>query len=309
MGRIAAIVNRSHNRYYGDKVGFFGFFHCENNVETSRALFIEVENFLKTKGLTAIRGPYNPSVNEECGLLTDSFELPPFIGMPWNPSYYESLVLDANFVSVRKLYAYLLSIATPLPARVTRIAHRIAAAKGWKFRSMNMRKLEEELPLIQRLYNVTLDRNWGFVPVLAEDLLAAAKGLKRVADPEMIHFAEKNGEPAGFAMCLPNLNQLLAKTKKTPPGILRLLHLFWLIRTQRPNQCRLAILGVVPTYRARGINAWLFYEQLSRAKGRYQTGELSWIEESNQEIIENIEMMGGTKYRTYHLYEKLVGHV
>ncbi len=305
-GRIAAIINHSHNRYYGDRVGFFGFFDCENNLETSRALFAETEKFLKEESLTHIRGPYNPSVNDECGLLTDSFHLPSYIGMPWNPEYYEKLILDAGLISVRKLYAYLLSMAVPMPERVTRITQRITRQSGWILRSINMRKLKEELATIHRLYNVTLNRNWGFVPIALEDLLAAADGLKMAANPDIINFAEKDGESAGFSVCLPNLNELLAKTKKTPPGILRLLHLFWLIKTQRPKGCRLAILGVSPTYRDRGISAWLFHEQLARTKKHYETAELSWIEESNQEIIRNIEMMGGKKYRTYQIYEKML---
>ena len=307
IGRIAAIANRSHNNYYGDRVGFFGFFDCENNPETSRALFAEAEKFLKGEGLTHVRGPYNPSINEECGLLVDSFEFPAFVGMPWNPPYYEKLILDVGFQVVRKLYAYLLSIAVPMPPRVERITHRISQRGGWKFRSINLRKLKEELTIIHRLYNLTLDRNWGFVPIALEDLQATAQGLQLIADPQIINFAEKNDEPIGFAVSFPNINDLLAKTKKTPAGFLRLLHLFWLIKTQRPKRLRLAILGVIPSYRARGVDAWLFYEQLARAKKMgYETAELSWIEESNLEIIRSIEVMGGEKYRTYHLYEKLL---
>ncbi|PWU09724.1 MAG: hypothetical protein C5B47_03025 [Verrucomicrobia bacterium] len=306
-GRIAGIVNRSHNNYYGDKVGFFGFFACEENLETSRALFAEVEKFLKEKGLTHIRGPYNPSVNEECGLLVDSFQCAPFIGMPWNPSYYEKLVLDNGFQVVRRLYAYLLSTSVPMPKRVERVTQRIARRGSWTIRPMNLSKLKEEIAIIHRLYNETLNRNWGFVPIALEDLETATQELKLIADPQIINFVEKDGEPVGFAVCFPNINDLLAKTKKTPAGILRSLHLLGLIKTQRPKHSRLAILGVAPAYRDRGINAWLFYEQLMRAKkGGYESTELSWIEENNQEIIRGIELMGGKKYRTYHLYEKML---
>ncbi len=39
VGRIAAIINRSHNAYYKDRTGFFGFFDCENNFSTAKELF------------------------------------------------------------------------------------------------------------------------------------------------------------------------------------------------------------------------------------------------------------------------------
>jgi len=36
VGRIAAIVNRTHNEFHGDRVGFWGFFECENDAETAQ---------------------------------------------------------------------------------------------------------------------------------------------------------------------------------------------------------------------------------------------------------------------------------
>ncbi len=46
-------------------------------------------------------------------------------------------------------------------------------------RSFDMKRLDEELRLAHKLYNVTLDRNWGFVPISLEDLLASADDLRR----------------------------------------------------------------------------------------------------------------------------------
>ena len=38
VGRIAAIIDRNHNRFHEEKAGFFGFFECVNDVEVARAL-------------------------------------------------------------------------------------------------------------------------------------------------------------------------------------------------------------------------------------------------------------------------------
>ena len=38
--------------------------------------------------LTKLAGPYNFSVNEECGLLIDGFDTPPYIMMPHGKPYY-----------------------------------------------------------------------------------------------------------------------------------------------------------------------------------------------------------------------------
>ncbi len=56
VGRVAAIINRSHNQRYGDTVGFFGFFECEDDEQTAAALLARAEDFLKSRGCTSMRG-------------------------------------------------------------------------------------------------------------------------------------------------------------------------------------------------------------------------------------------------------------
>jgi 8-amino-7-oxononanoate synthase len=75
VGRIAAIINKSHNELYNDKVGFFGFFESVNNQEVANALLDTAKDWLKSKGMTAIRGPISPSINDEVGMLVDGFDI------------------------------------------------------------------------------------------------------------------------------------------------------------------------------------------------------------------------------------------
>ncbi len=93
---MAAIRNRTHNAYWNDRVGFFGFFACEENADTAKALLAQVEKTLFKLNCDTIRGPYNPSINEECGLLTMGHNEPPSISMPWNPAYYAGLLESAS---------------------------------------------------------------------------------------------------------------------------------------------------------------------------------------------------------------------
>src|ERR1700760_3364823 len=51
-GRIAAILNNSHNEYNQVNDGFFGFFDCINDQETASLLFNEAAKWLKNKGVT-----------------------------------------------------------------------------------------------------------------------------------------------------------------------------------------------------------------------------------------------------------------
>jgi hypothetical protein len=304
VGRIAAIINRSHNERYSDKTGFFGFFECENDPATAAALFGKVEEVLRAAGMDRIRGPYNPSINDECGMLAERFDLPPVIGLTWNPEYYLTLLAGAGFLPVRVLHGMNLPMhRLPQPARLARIVERIAVRSKLKMRTMDISRLPEELKIVREVYNATLERNWGFVPISMEDLLGAADDIRAIADPKLLLIAEMDGREAGVAITLPNFNEILAKVKKTPHW-LRLPHILFLMKTQKINSCRQTVLGVVPGFRDRGLHAWLIHEQFVRAQERYDNAALGWMEDTNTEILKNCEVVGGEYERTWKIFEK-----
>lgn len=308
VGRIAAIVNRAHNERYHDKTGFFGFFDCENEPGIAEALFEKAWEVLRSQGLSSIRGPYHPSINDECGLLVRGFEHPPCIGLLWNPDYHQGLLENLDFRTVCKSFGFLLPLhRLEPPARLTRIVERVAKRSSLKLRPIKMDALEEELKIVHEVYNATLERNWGFIPISMDDLLGAADDMRAFADPAMILIAEMKGKNAGVALSLPNINEILALAKKTPHW-LRLPHIFWLLKTHRIQSARQVVYGIAPEHRAvGGLHAWLLYEQFVCAKARFANAALGWIEESNTEILENALLVGGEQQQEWRIYEKVPG--
>jgi len=302
VGRIAAIVNRNHNNYYKDKVGFFGYFDFANDLEVAQALLDRARLELRTRGMDSIRGPYNPSPNDECGMLVDGFETSPMVMMPYNPAYYLDVYDKLGLQPARDLYAFYMSAATAPPERIEKIVKRVLRTTGITVRPINMKKLPEELKILQKLYSVTLDRNWGYVPISLEELEFAADDLKAIADPSFVLIAEKEGVPIGFSLSIPNINELmwLAKSSK---GFLRVLKFIWYLKTRSPKEARVIVMGVTPEFRNKGIAAVFYYETLMRGKKKFIGGEMSWVEENNKEIISAIEVMGGKRYKTYRIYE------
>ena len=82
-GRLLALVNRAHNERYRENRGFFGFFECIEDQEVASGLFDAAREWLAERGMQSIRGPANPSLNYECGLLVDSFDSPPTFMMTY----------------------------------------------------------------------------------------------------------------------------------------------------------------------------------------------------------------------------------
>lgn len=305
VGRIAAIVNRAHNERYSDTTGFFGFFECENNPETARALFEKAAELLRSKGLSVIRGPYNPSINDECGLLTKGFEFEPCIGLTWNPHYYQGLVEGFGFETVNRSFGFLLPLhQLEPPQRLKRIVDRVAKRSRIRLRPIDLNNIEKELEIVHEVYNDTLERNWGFIPITMDDLLGAAADMKAFADPDMILIAEIDGQNAGVALSLPNFNEILGMTKTTPRW-LRLPHIVWLMKTHRINWARQVVYGISPRFRDKsGLHGWLLLEQFVCAKARFDNASLGWIQESNTEILENSRLVGGIERQEWRIYEK-----
>jgi GNAT superfamily N-acetyltransferase len=305
VGRIAAIVHRSHNEFHHDQVGFFGFFDCIDDADVATALLDRAKSELKKRGLNVVRGPYNPTSNDDFGLLTEGFDSSPFVMMPYNPSYYVGLYDKIGLKSVKNFFAFYIASSKQPPERIAKIVERVKRSTGITIRNIDMSRLGEELKIIKELYNVTLDRNWGFVPITMEDLEFAAEDLKAIVDPSMVLIAEKDGKAAGYSMTIPNINELLWKVRKLPP-LLRIIKFVFLLKTKHPREARLAALGIAPEFRNKGIPAVFYYETLIRGKRNYVGGELSWVEENNVEIMKSIEVMGGEKYKTYRIYEQSI---
>jgi hypothetical protein len=287
-------------------VGFFGFFECVNEPDVAQALFEAASGFLRDAGMSTIRGPYNPSINDDCGLLLNGYDKPTVIGLPWNPEYYTVLLDGQGFSKARSLYVMNLPLhRLQPPARFVGIIERLKKRANLATRPFDLSKLDRELDVVCRVYNATLERNWGFVPIAIEDLIDSVGDLRAIADPRLLLIGEASGKSAGVALTLPNFNEILHAARKTPHW-LRLVHIFFLMKTRKIQTCRQSVLGVVPEFRDRGLHAWLIHEQFSEAKKHHVEAMLGWLEDTNAEIIEICKAVGGEKDREWGIFERAI---
>jgi len=106
VGRIAGIVSENHIRTHNDGAGFFGLFESFNDQQIANLLFGAVASFLRTRGLSIMRGPMSMNINDEVGLLIGGFDRSPVIMTPYNPPYYENLSETFGFKKEIDWYAY-----------------------------------------------------------------------------------------------------------------------------------------------------------------------------------------------------------
>jgi hypothetical protein len=193
VGRIAAIQNRLHNDFHGDRVGFFGFFESVPDDQVAAALFDAAADFLRARGLGVMRGPASFSTNDEVGLLVDGFDTPPTLMMPHNPPAYPELLAASGFVKAKDLVVYR-SAGDRLPPRLVEATDRLHKRYQVGTRSLDTARFEDEVALIKRVYNAAWERNWGFVPMTDREIDHLARQLRPVVVPELVPFAERKGE-------------------------------------------------------------------------------------------------------------------
>lgn len=304
VGRIAAIDDRLHNDVHGESITWFGFFEAES-AAIGGALLRAVETHAQHRGSTAVRGPVNPSLHEAAGVLVEGFDDDPYALMAYNPPTYQAFVEGAGYARVKDLYSWALDLRQPLPDRITKIAARVRDRYGITIRPVDLSRFDAELEILKVVYRAAWADNWGFVPPTDDEIRQLAVELKPVADPELVLFAEMDGEPVGCAVSIPDVNQMLKRMN----GRLLPFGLFHFMRRRRIiSRARMLLLGVLPGVRRLGLYPLLIAEAAARGARRgYLRGEVGWTLEDNTLINAGIEAAGGRRSKVYRLYEKPLG--
>jgi hypothetical protein len=302
VGRIAGIIDHHYVEFHQEKVGFFGFFESIHDREVAEVLLSKVGNWLKERGMEKMIGPMNPSTNDECGLLVDGFESSPCLMMPYNPSYYSSLLEGFGLKKAMDLYAYFVEQSTFFKDRLPRITERLVKKEPkLRVRPINLRHMDEELKIIKDIYNHAWSKNWGFVPLTDAEIDDLAKQLKPLLVPDLVLFVYWEDEPVGFSVSLPDYNEVL-KRLNGKLGLLGILKFFYFSR--KINTVRVMLLGVKHAFQKRGVEGLLYIETFRRGTGKgYFQAECSWILENNILMQRGIEAMGGKRYKTYRIFE------
>jgi len=227
--------------------------------------------------------------------------------MTYNPRYYPALIEGHGYSKAMDLYAWIYDIEQGLknaPEKLFHVAQKALEKQGLRIRKIDMKNFDHDVELFKEAYNRAWQRNWGFVPMTDAEIDHLVKSMKPLLDPELIFMAEtQDGKPAGVSLTLPDLHQALRASgggRMWPFGLLKFL---W--HRRKIDQLRLIAMGMIEEYRGRGADA-VFYLETAKAalKRGYKRLEGSWILESNTMMNQIIERLGGTRYKTYRIYEK-----
>ncbi|MBV8999835.1 MAG: GNAT family N-acetyltransferase [Solirubrobacterales bacterium] len=304
VGRITAQIDRHFNKFQHHDWGMFGFFECENDPEAASALLSVASEWLAARGRDRMVGPMDFTTNDECGVLVEGYDLLPTVLTNWHHPYYPGLIEGAGLTKAMDLYMWSLDVSQRdhVHPAIWRVAAEVESKYGITVRNMRKKDMEAEIGRFLEVYNAAWERNWGFVPLTEEEVRHYAKDLKPVLDENWAFLAEKDGEPVGAALTLPDYNQVLRHLNG------RLLPFGWakaLWYRRKIDRVRVFALGVKPEYQHTGVGAKL-YEMHWEAgeRTRQGRGETGWTLESNKAMNRAMERMGGKIVRRYRVYER-----
>jgi hypothetical protein len=306
VGRISAQIDRLFLEQHAASTGYFGMLEAEDSPELVAALLATAESWLREQGMQQVRGPFNLSVNEECGVLVDGFDTPPYIMMGHARPYYGRHIEAAGYHAARDLLAYHIPPDYDPPAVMTHLVER--AGRNAIIRPLRSKQLQQELEILRDIFNDAWADNWGFTPFTKAEFADIGQMLTLLVDDDFVQIAEIDGRPVAMIVALPNINEAIRDLngRLLPTGWLKLL---WRLKIGYPKTARVPLMGVRKEYQHTRQGAALAFmiidavrQNLIRRK--IHTVEMSWILEDNSGMRNIIETIGGTIYKRYRVYEK-----
>lgn len=306
VGRITAQIDRLHRQRYGADSGHFGMLEAIDDDAVFAHLFRAAESWLAQRGARRVTGPFNLSINEECGLLIDGFDTPPVVMMGHARPYYARHIEAHGYAPAKDLLAYRVNTDFQWPE----VMRSLAAHYGEhiRVRPMRRKELKQELEVLRDIFNDAWSGNWGFVPFTEAEFRELGNSLRLLVPADFIQVAEVDGEPAAFIVMLPNINEAIRDLdgRLLPLGWAKLL---WRLKLHSPSSGRVPLMGVRRRYQHSRLGPALAFAvigavQTPSMRAGIREVELSWILEDNAGMRHILDALGSEAYKRYRLYEK-----
>jgi len=306
VGRISAQVDELHLARYQDATGFFGMLEAEDDPEVFHALLDTAEKWLHGHGMRRVLGPFNFSINQECGLLVEGFDTPPMFMMGHTRSYYPTRVEQTGYRKAKDLLAFRIAANFPLPDFMSTV---LARAKGCvHVRPLRRSCFDEELKVLQDIFEDAWSENWGFIPFTKSEFAHLGQNIKLLVPDDFVQIAEVNGTPAAMIVAFPNLNEIIRdlEGRLLPFGWLKLV---WRLKVGFPQTARVPLMGVRKRYQDSPLGTAMAFMLIDAVRGPgVQRGirdvELSWVLEDNIRMRNMLESVGGLPYKRYRIFQK-----
>ena len=302
-GRVHAIVNNVHIKTHQERRGFFGFFESIDDGKVATALFDTARAWLAEHDIHEVRGPMNPSMNYECGMLVEGFDSSPYFMTTYNKPYYGKLLEEYGFKKVEDMFAFWghIGMLETLDKKLEFVVGEATRRFNVSLRRMSKKNFAAEVRTFLQIYNNSMVGTWGFTPLSESEIDHMASSMKHLIAPEMTSIAEIDGRPVAAAFSLLDYNPRIRKIngRLFPTGFARLL---WNRRSIK--NIRIIAANVLPEYQRWGLGLVILSRLVPEAiEWGVQECEMSWVLESNHLSYASLKRGGAKLTKRYRLYD------
>ena len=308
LGRVAAFVNERTAHTFAQATGGLGFFECIDDQAAANALLDGCRAWLSEKGMAAMDGPVNFGDRDQWwGLLLDNFG-PPLYGQNYNPPYYRRLFETYGFEVYFNQYTYFRKMQAPLSPEYQAKAAVLFNNPLFSFEHLRLKTLAKYTEDFRQIYNKAWVKHDGVKEMTPEQAANIMRKLRPIIDEKVCWFAYYQGEPVGFFISLPELNELFRYVDGNLNWRGKLLFAWHRWRGAVRTLTGIAF-GIVPEHQRKGLEM-AFIMAASKmlqdtSKVKYEDLVMNWIGDFNPKMMRVAESISGKIWRTHATYRYL----
>ena len=285
VGRISGILQKVSNEKNNEKRIRFTRFDAIDNQEVANKLFEAVENWAKEKCMDTVCGPLGYSDLEREGLLVEGFDYIATFEEQYNYPYYQKLIENCGYVKEVDWLESQLHSPKEKNERLEKLSSLML--KRYKLHygtAKNTRDFIKKYGTqIFQVLDETYEDLYGTVPFTQGMKDMMISNFKLIINLNYVAvILDENEKVVCFGLCLPAIGKALQKSKGhlTPFALIRVLKAI-----KNPEVIDLALIGVLPEYRMRGISSSFIYEIIKMLeKGNVKYAETNLNLETNLNI-------------------------
>lgn len=313
VGRVAAIINNKANEKWNQKRVRFGWIDFIEDKEVLEALLKAVEDFGKAHGMNEIVGPLGFTDMDPEGMLTWGFDQLGTMPTIYNYDYYPRLLESLPGYEVDNKYVeYKLFVPDTVPEKYAKIAEMIQNRYNLRIKKLTKKDIFEGGygKKIFELINSTYKDLYGFSELSEKQIDQYINMYFPFADLSLITLVEDasaDNKLVGIGITLPSLSEALQKCKKGRLFPFGWFHLLRAIKFHKTKIVDLLLIGVLPEYRMKGVNALIFADLIPRYQAYgFEWGETQVEMETNTNVQSQWETLNPVMHKRRNCYKKVL---
>ena len=313
VGRVAAIINNKANEKWDQKRVRFGWIDFIEDKEVLEALLKAVEDFGKAHGMNEIVGPLGFTDMDPEGMLTWGFDELGTMPTIYNYDYYPRLLESLPGYEVDNKYVeYKLFVPDTVPEKYAKIAEMIQNRYNLRIKKLTKKDIFEGGygKKIFELINSTYKDLYGFSELSQKQIDQYINMYFPFADLSLITLVEDasaDNKLVGIGITLPSLSEALQKCKKGRLFPFGWFHLLRAIKFHKTKIVDLLLIGVLPEYRMKGVNALIFADLIPRYQAYgFEWGETQVEMETNTNVQSQWETLNPVMHKRRNCYKKVL---